>query len=274
MSEPVTETARRRVGRSPSYPALDLGAALERTRVLYEAERRYSVALEVALRRLGYNSLKSGGGQVTIAALRYFGLIDTEGTGDSRRVQVTDEAEAILLDTRPDSRERDRRIQEAALRPPIHAELWQEYRERGLPSDENLRFELVRNRGFTTTGADDFIQEFRRTLEFAGFLTAGRANVSDENQDDTGAGAEETRKPSETSPNANQNTRKPALSGMVETDLQIPVPLLDGGLALLTLPRKMSEAAWRQMLGVLEAYKPAITSPPLDADSGDEEQPD
>lgn len=253
--EPAAEPRRRRSGRSPSYPALDLGTALQRVQVLYEEERRYSAALEVALRHLGYRSVKSGGGQVTLAALRYFGLIEIEGSGSQRTVRVSDLAEAILLDRREDSTERRGRIQEAALRPPIHAELWNTYGP-DLPSPDNLRFELVRNRGFTESGADDFIQEYRRTLDFAQ-LSGPAANLSGESEDGNGNGrGEETDLAASA---LDDVTPGPEATGPRKLrSIQLPYSATAWATLQATFP--LNDREWQQMLAVLQAMKPALTA--------------
>jgi hypothetical protein len=261
MGDTATETTpeprRRRTGRSPSYPALDLEAALERVQTLYETERRYPAAIEVALRHLGYNSVKSGGGQVTLAALRYFGLIEAQGSGAQRTVRVTDLAEGILLDKREDSTERLRRIREAALLPPMHAEMWKQYGA-DLPSPDNLRFELVRNRGFTESGADDFITEYRRTIQFARLAEAD-ANLSEEPEDKNGNGNGEETDLSVATPEMEDQKRD--LSGSRKLR-SIQLPYSGTGWATLQATFPLADDEWEQMLTVLQAMKPALTERP------------
>lgn len=251
--EAAAETRRRRTGRSPSYPALDLEAALQRVQTLYDEEKRYPAAIEVALRHLGYGSVKSGGGQVTLAALRYFGLIDAEGSGAQRTVRVSDLAEAILLDRREDSTERLARIQQAALLPPIHAELWKQYGS-DLPSPDNLRFELVRRRGFTENGADDFMREYRRTMEFAQ-LTEGGANLSEDLGDRNGNGNGEEK---DLSAVALEKDPKPEVAGQRKLR-SIQLPYSGTGWATLQATFPLNDDEWEQMLAVLQAMKPALT---------------
>jgi len=58
-------------------------------------------------------------------------------------------------------------LQEAALGPDIYKDLYSAYTETGLPSDETLRAELVAFKGFNPNAVDDFVRDFRATLDFA-----------------------------------------------------------------------------------------------------------
>lgn len=66
----------------------------------------------------------------------------------------------------PAEQARREAIRRARLDPAIHRELWDKYGATP-PSDVNLRWELTRRKGFTETGADEFIPEYRATVAFA-----------------------------------------------------------------------------------------------------------
>ena len=102
--------ARKKRERSPSYPAIDLEDALEKARILYEAERRNAASISVMVEHLGHKS-GSGLGAVIIAALKKFGLIVDEGSGNRRKVRLSEEALKIIADERPDSPDRLRLVQ-------------------------------------------------------------------------------------------------------------------------------------------------------------------
>jgi len=161
--EPVKQ--KKSKGRSPSYPAIDLETAIKRAKELYDQEHMNAASTSVILSHWGYN-IKSGGGLVTLAALLKFGLLTDEGSGEKRMARLTELARKIILDDRQTSPERDILIQEAALMPTVHKELWSQYKGI-LPSDENLRHELRVNRGFTDYAVSDLIEEFRSTVAFA-----------------------------------------------------------------------------------------------------------
>ena len=201
---------------------------------------------------------------VTLAALLKFGLLIDEGSGADRKAKLTDLALGILLDEREDSQERQALIRQAALLPTIHADLWETY-SANLPSDATLRLYLTKDRGFNPSALDDFIRQFRQTIAFAKL-------TEDDKLADNGSKVEEKRElppPSPTIFGALLESRK-MISGEV---LQFPIPLPDTDeLAGLQVPKRMSQAAWDQMMAIIKAYKPSIVkdSPP----TGGEKEPE
>ena len=161
-------------GRSPSYPGINLETAIGRARTVYDAEGRHAAPVGVITKHWGYSAPTTGGAAVSYAALRKFGLLIDEGSGNDRQAKLTDLALEILLN--PDATSRLDAIRRAAMKPPIHAELWDIY-DGQLPSDDSLRYELVRNRGFTESGAAEFIREFRDTISFAQLVAGGTVDI-------------------------------------------------------------------------------------------------
>src|SRR5258705_12421046 len=82
--------------RSPNYPAIDLGKAVERVGELYKSAKTHFVPVSVAHERWEYKALGSVGDQA-VAALKSFGLVDIEGAGDKRQLRVSEAARRILL---------------------------------------------------------------------------------------------------------------------------------------------------------------------------------
>ena len=148
------------------FPFIGLREALDRARTFYEAEQRNAARPETAAAHWGY-SAKSSGGKQTIAALRSFGLLD----GDSL-VKLSGRALRILLDEREGSEERLRLVQQAAVMPPVHARLWERYGAQ-LPSPQTLRLSLILDEGFNENSVDDFLTEYRETLEYAKLVLTG-----------------------------------------------------------------------------------------------------
>jgi hypothetical protein len=165
MSEQTeTPTRRRPRGRSPNYPSVNLGVALERARDLYVNDGQHATPMQTVVSAWGY-SPKSSGGRVTVAALKKFGLVEYGGSGEHRLVRLTDLAVEAL--EHPDPDKRQQAVQEAALRPALHKELWTRYGA-DLPSVDSLRYMLKRERGFTDSGASDFLGQYIETLTAAG----------------------------------------------------------------------------------------------------------
>ena len=238
----TTSQPKRKKGRSPSYPGIDLQEALSRARTLYSIERRNLIPVMTALGHWNYKSA-SGPGAVVLAALKKFGLLDDEGTGQKRHVKLTPLALKIIQDEREVSPERDSAIRQAALTPTIHKQLWDEYRG-DLPSDANLRFKLVHERAFTESGAAEFIPEFRRTITFA------QLGERDSLSEDVGDKAEEERRSG--MGGAGIALRPPPSAQTVQ------LPISPAEWATLQAPFPLTEAKWKQMLAVLNAMKPAL----------------
>jgi len=211
MDEPES----RKKIRSPSFPFIGLREALDRARTFYEAEQRNAARPETAAAHWGY-SAKSSGGKQTIAALRSFGLLD----GDSL-VKLSGRALRILLDEREGSEERLRLVQQAALMPPVHARLWERYGA-DFPSPQTLRLSLILDEGFNENSVDDFLTEYRETLEYARLLT-GPAREE-----------KETRIERQVTP---PPPTQPRLSAEVDP---VVFPLLDGNAVEFRIRRKIS----------------------------------
>ena len=157
------------VHRSPSYPAINLKAAIDRAQTFYMYEKRAEASVSVAAQHWGYSVASSGGKQV-LAALIAYGLMEDRGSADKRHVRLTDLAFQILLDERPDSAERDDALRRAAFLPKIHAELFTHWPDE-LPSNQNLRHYLLVAKKFNDNAVDDFIKELRITADFAKVYT-------------------------------------------------------------------------------------------------------
>ena len=255
--QPSPAIAKKRKGRSPSYPAVSLAAALKRVKTLWERERQHPTSMETIAQHWGYKSF-NGPASLTLAALKKFGLLQDEGSGKDRRARVSDLAVDILGN--PDERERLKAVQLAALNPTIHRELWAKFGT-SLPSDTNLRWELTRDRGFTETGADEFIPNYHATLRFAQLLNDGTGQTQedkDDGEEPTGAADQvmgEDRPPVERSSDPGRNRR------VTEGTATYAVPVGAGLDVVIESRFPLSSAEWSQFIAVLTAMKPALVTP-------------
>lgn len=248
-------------GRSPSYPAINLETAIDRVKVLYAKERQHPTPAETIVRHWGYKSF-NGPASLSLAALKKFGLTVDEGTTAARRAAVSDLAVNILEN--PDPAKRRAAIQEAALRPTIHAELWHKY-EANLPSDESLRWELTRERGFTPTGADEFIPEYRATISFAQ-LTSGATvatQIPEVLQDDDGDDEVPNDPPPPPPGRRRAQLRTRQMSG---ESTAYAVPVAAGSDIVIEGHFPLSEAEWAQFMAVLDVMKRGLVAEPADED--------
>jgi hypothetical protein len=231
----MSETDARKKVRSPSFPFIGLREALDRARAFYEAEQRNAARAETAAAHWGY-SAKSSGGKQTIAALRAFGLLE----GDSL-VKLSGRGLRLVLDEREASEERERLLQQAALMPPVHARLWERYGAE-LPSAQTLRLWLILDEGFNENSVDDFLTEYRETLEYARLL---QRLVREE------APGERTA----VSPPPPAPAAHPARTAAEAAGIDPMIfPLLDGNAVELRIRRKISSAEVEDLRTVFELW--------------------
>lgn len=249
------ETKQKRAGRSPSYPDIDLREAIEKAQVLWERENRNLAPVTTIQEHWGYKP-NTGPGVRAVAALKKFGLLVDEGRGDDRRARLTDLGMSIVLDEREASTDRSEAIREAALFPPIHSSLWEEY-EGNLPSDNTLRFVLQRDLRFSPTGADALIREFRSTIEFAKLEDSASIAAAEDRQPDRGGNDDEPSDPFVASPNPFEERSVSTTTNATQTRI-LQVPLMGDTWAAVQVPHPMSELEWTQMMAVLQAMKPGI----------------
>jgi hypothetical protein len=165
---------------------VNLETAIAKAKQFYDKEQRNAANVAVAVTHWGYGSDSSNGAQ-TIAALTSFGLLQDDGMGEKRTVKLTQNALRILLDTRPDSKERSELIKQAALAPKIHQELWKKWGT-GLPSDAQLRHTLLFEwpTPFNENAVDYFIREYRATVGFAKLLDSDKVALGGEDTNGEG----------------------------------------------------------------------------------------
>ena len=153
-------------GRSPSYPSLNLEMAIDRANAIYKKERNNWIPLETAVIDWGLTST-TGVGAVSVAALKYYGLMEDQGAAEDRKVRLTDFALRIIRDERSVSPDKNKAIQEAALKPKVFQELWNRYPGARV-SDATLRTHLKNNMGYLDDAAEAVVKRFREVLEFSG----------------------------------------------------------------------------------------------------------
>jgi hypothetical protein len=136
---------------------------VERAEALHTNHKREAARLVAVAPSWGYGA-KSSGLMQTVAALKQFGLVEDSGSGDDRKIQVSDLARRVIVDQRPGAREEA--IKEAARRPRLIAEYigkWVPDR----PSDAHCISELELDRGFSPDAARAFLRIFDETVAYA-----------------------------------------------------------------------------------------------------------
>ncbi len=242
----ATESRPKKV-RSPSYPAIDLESAIGRAEALYQKEKWHDAPIDVILSHWGY-SPASGAGLVQLAALKKYGLLVDEGSGEDRKAKLSNLAREILI--YDDEAARMWAIQEAAKSPTIYQEILNKYSE-GLPSDATLRSYLIKEKDFNDNSVRDLISVMRKTFEFAKLGSGDTIGASNEDTQ------REPRQP------MTQALQTPMQSRSQQQAANVPITVvLDGGaITVVHIPR-MPEAAFVLFKSLLETYKPAIVVDP------------
>ena len=77
--------------RSPGYPSIGVGQAIEIVRKLYDKVRKNPIDREAAAKELGYSGM-TGMAAKMLSNLNHFGLIEKAGKGDLRVTDLAVEA--------------------------------------------------------------------------------------------------------------------------------------------------------------------------------------
>jgi hypothetical protein len=177
--KPATEPKRAKQGRSPAYPGLTIKQAIEKAQALYDAEGKYPAPMSSAFKAWGFSE-KSSGGRDVRASLRYYGLINVEGDGDTGKVKLTEDALKVIMDTREDQTEKKAIIRRLALMPAIHKKLVEKFPD-GLKSDDTVEHYLKFDESYSQGAASEVLAVFKETATYTGiFQPATIADISPE----------------------------------------------------------------------------------------------
>lgn len=151
------------MARGPAYPYFDLKKAVEMADKVkrFTGGRRPAAADAVVQEGWGY-SAKSSSGVKSLAALKYFGLLQDVQDNAHKQVKLTDRALTILL--AHDGPERQQALQEAALMPKMYKYCWESWGQDCPPA---MRTTLLLEKGFVENSVDAFIKDYKATINFA-----------------------------------------------------------------------------------------------------------
>jgi hypothetical protein len=145
--------------RSPAFPAIPLGEAVEKLAAFEKTFGRHPAPYDKAGMAWG---LKQAGDYV--AALRYYGFVEYVRTGDERQIAITDPGRNLLRVQQESMKQA--LLREAALRPKEIAKFW------GLwgadrPPDAVCIDQLMLRNGFSERGAPLFLHTYDGTIAYA-----------------------------------------------------------------------------------------------------------
>ncbi len=151
-------------GRSPAYPSMSLGDAIEKARILYNEANRHEIHLDAAIVKMGY-SKRTGPSLRAVAALSQYGLITESGTKDDRKIRLSDRALQIFELPSSDNR-RATAVESAAISPKIFKLLREKYGVH-LPADDVIKGFLTYDKEFQSAAADSVIKTYKETIKYS-----------------------------------------------------------------------------------------------------------
>ncbi|HZS82784.1 MAG TPA: hypothetical protein VFA50_07920 [Stellaceae bacterium] len=146
------------------FPFITLEKAIDRSRQLHINAGKHQVPVGELHNLWGYSASASGWKQ-TLAALKYYGLVETSGVKDSRSVRLTEEARRYFLDERPEKHAEAHRV--FALKPKSLAKLWQLWGHEP-PGDPIARSTLKVQFGYAEKAASEILAIYKANILFAG----------------------------------------------------------------------------------------------------------
>lgn len=172
------DSARIAAGRGPAYASIPLREAVRRITQIKDANAARTALSPETIYRIWEFKGASGASRPILASVGYYGLLEPMGRGDDRRLKLSELALRIVFDKLPNSPERRSALQEAALKPSIHARLMGEY-GLPLPADVIIERYLVRDRHFNESSAMTVLKVYKDTLEYAGFGDDGSSDAEE-----------------------------------------------------------------------------------------------
>jgi len=228
--------------KSPRAPSMALDEALERALKVYDRERLHPAPTEIVAQHIGYKNANNGSSLSALASLRYYGLLERPKEGI---LAVTKEVEEYKF--APDNGLKRSLLLRFLKCPPLFSELLEKY-SAGLPSEPNLRFELIQ-RGFAPQAAEWTLAAFKRSVDFVGYyhssedqsdvLVPDNAVIDIPSGDVVNSLSEEVERALPPKP----RTSSPAQNEPDDSELdRIPVRLPGGRKAWLLIPNPFFEA--------------------------------
>jgi hypothetical protein len=255
--------------RSPNYPTFGLSSAVSRVELMYKANGKASVHSEAAVKPLGYNSL-NGRSLSVLGTLKQYGLIEYTGTKLLKPSQL---ALTILLSPQG-SPQRRRALQDAARKPKVFADLFEYYGGDGIPGDDAMVSHLTLSTSFSQEAATRAIASFRETLDLL-----DREGVADSSpkRDDTVPGDDGDQDEIRQDTGKTPKRKEAPMPDAGRETLDFPFPMIGGGMAVLRVPRTMTDLEFNtlktNLTAMLTGMKAALvpTVPPREAPDGGEE---
>jgi hypothetical protein len=162
--------------RSPNYPIYNLEKTLQYAEKLRKANLPPPIPI-LSLHTVWEFEQKSGHILQVVAALVSYGLAETEGNKEQRKIRISELGAKIIRNV-PDKMEL---LQKAALRPAIFKAIWDKYQ--GLPTEDELEHELEFGSNLVFKIENQrarrvIVKNFSETVKFAKLDSSDRIDAS------------------------------------------------------------------------------------------------
>ena len=155
------------MARGPAYPYFDLQKAVGIITEVFDYTKKNPTTPAAIIKDVLKLSTTSSSAKKTLAALRYYGLIEDVDGGSNKQVKLSRRALDILF-AEKSSAAYSNALRQAALEPVNYKYCWDAW-GKDLPSDAAMKSHLILERGFIDTTVSGFIKDYKSTLKFAGF---------------------------------------------------------------------------------------------------------
>ena len=268
-----------RAKRSPNYPSTGLPEAVCFLRKIYDKVGDNRIPEDTLAAALGYTK-DSSWLNLLLSSLVKFGLLDAvSGSGGRPRKYKITETGLDLATADANSPLRVPALRRAALRPPIYQDLWEKFGPQLPEFDDEMASYLVSERRFNRDAAFKMLAHFRSTVVSANLKDLGKEKIPiDAATLDAfsqgsfpGAGEMQTAPPmGKTQFIIGQSLLKGQSVGELRRLLEqhreesdqrtTAIPLADGEIATIMMPKKMSPQSWQMLIDTLELWKKQASS--------------
>lgn len=235
----MTDTSKEAAGqrdRSPAFPVIGLEAALEKL-AEFEAHYKRTAAPHAKVGEAWNIKTKAYADRIA-AALRYFGLLEYQGSGKERSAIVSEIGRRYLRAQQDELKQEI--IKAAALRPKQIAKHWNDW-GKDRPA-EAACLDALMGEGFSDGGARDFLRVYDATITYAKLSDSDKApHVVQEDEEESEAS---TVTPQLQTPTKPGMTPPPPPKKLGHQHAAFPLP--EGDVSL-SFPAEMSVASAQMM---------------------------
>lgn len=164
--------------RSPAYPYYSLEKCVRLVELFYKANGLAKAPRDNAMKHMGLNPDKAWDFRAT-SSITGYGLLDEKGSKSKRTFQLSDLGKTVVIIKESTGEKRDA-LRKAALNYEIIKSLADNF-PNGLPADDVIKLNLVKDYGFTERAASRFVDVLKNTYTYAdlGSKVSGFVDESD-----------------------------------------------------------------------------------------------